>query len=62
MNFQSKLARSKALSKQKSVTKDISVENELALEPKEKALALNDPSTNTTDVVGLEVNDGDVKQ
>ena len=46
-NFQSKLSRSKAVSKQKSVTKDVLVSSE-------KALALNDPTTNTTDVVGLD--------
>ena len=53
-NFQSKFARSKAVSKQKSDVEDVSVENELILESSEKALALNDPSTNTTDVVGLD--------
>ena len=53
-NFQSKLLRSKAVSKQKSVTKDGSAENEPILVSSEKALALTDPTTNTTDIAGLD--------
>ena len=52
--IESKLTRSKAESKQKAETTDVSVENGMLSLRSEKALALNDPTTNTTDVVGLD--------
>ena len=52
--IESKLTRSKAESKQKAETTDVSVEKGMLSLPSEKALALNDPKTNTTDVVGLD--------
>ena len=52
--IESKLTRSKAESKQKAETTDVSVEKGMLSLPNEKALALNDPKTNTTDVVGLD--------
>ena len=52
--IESKFTRSKAESKQKAETTDVSVENGMLSLPSEKTLALNDPTTNTTDVVGLD--------